>query len=285
MQKILPNRVKHYSTNPDSPDLPTEAECARYLAYTDWDRYKIVEDILNSFIKQPPFINQLYHDQQVDQMEQQIQVLRKIISPEVIANVEEQYLWAIEQNPSDWLLHWNFGEFLEETNNYDEAARQFSLVLNYMPNRYHAWAKLGLLSGLQGDIDTAINYNLRALNIYPFFPDACFNVGFAYQLQGKLDKAVEQYFKAIRLKPDHAQAYNNLGIILYQQGKITQATKTYRDGLKFVPDDLDMHYNLGLMLEAQGHRDEAIKEFHTALKIDPNSTRARQALAAIEKRQ
>jgi len=62
-------------------------------------------------------------------------------------------------------------------------------------------------------------------------------------------------------------------------------TKTYRDGLKFVPDDLDMHYNLGLMLEAQGHRDEAIKEFHTALKIDPNSTRARQALAAIEKRQ
>jgi len=284
IQNILPNRVKRYSTNPDFPDLPTEAECTRYLAYTDWDQYKIVEDVLNSFIKQPPFINQLYHVQQVDRMEQQIQVLRKVISPEVIGNIEGQYFWAIEQNPSDWWLHWNFGEFLEEMKNYGEAFRQFRLVLDYMPYRYEAWAKLGLLSGFQGDIDTAINYNLKALNINPIFPDACFNIGLAYQLQGNLDKAVEQYFKAIRLKPDHAQAYNNLGTVLYQQGKIAQATKTYRDGLKFVPDDRDMHYNLGLILEAQGHRDEAIKELHIALQIDPNSPKVRRVLRSIEGR-
>ena len=258
VDKILPERIKPEIAK--KRPLASEEECARHLAYTDWDKYKIMEYVLNSFVKQPPFTNQLYHDKQVEQMEQKIQVLRKVISPEVIG---KQYFWAIEQNPSDWWLHWNFGEFLEEMNDYSEAVRQFRLVLDYMPNRYQAWAKLGMLSGLQGNLTTAVNYNLKALNIYPIFPDACYNIGFAYQLQGNLDKAVEQYFKAIQLKPDHARAYNNLGVILYQQGKIDQAIKIYRDGLRFVPDDLDMHSNLGLILEAQGHRDEAIKELRT----------------------
>jgi tetratricopeptide (TPR) repeat protein len=282
VEKILPERIKSEIAK-ERPFL-SEEECARYLAYTDWDKYKIMEYVLNSFVKQPPFTNQLYHDQQVEQMEQQIQILRKVISPEVIGKVEGQYFWAIEQNPSDWWLHWNFGEFLEEMNNYSEAARQFRLVLNSMPNRYQAWAKLGLLSGLQGDVNTAVNYNLKALNIYPIFPDARFNMGLAYQLQGNFDKAIEQYFKAIQLKPDHARAYNNLGVILYQQGKIAQATKIYRDGLRFVPDDLDMHSNLGLILEAQGHRDEAVKELRLALKIDPNSVKVRRLLRSIEGR-
>ena len=280
VDKILPERIKSEITREKS--LASEEDCARYLAYTDWDKYKIMEYVLDSFIKQPPFTNQLYHDRQVEQIEQQIQVLGKIISPEVIKKVDEQYSWAIKQNPSNWQLHWNFGEFLEEMKNYGEAARQFRLVLDYMPNCYQAWAKLGLLSGLRGDINTAVDYNLKALKIYPIFPDACFNIGFAYQLQGNLDKAVEQYFKAIQLKPDYARAYNNLGVILYQQGKIDQATKTYRDGLKFVPDDLDLHYNLGLILEAQGQRDEAIKELHTALQIDPNSAKVHKILRSIE---
>jgi tetratricopeptide (TPR) repeat protein len=283
VQEILPEWVAHKNVN--GQKLLAEGECARYLAYTDWERYKIAEDVLNSYIKQAPFTNQLYHNQQVDRMERQIQALKTALSPEVIKKISAQCVWAIEQNPSDWWLHWNFGEFLENMNSYNEASRQFRLVLNYVPSRYEAWAKLGLLSGLQGDIDAAINYNLKALDINPLFPDARFNLGLAYQFQGNFNKAIEQYSDAIRLKPDHAQAYNNLGNVLYKQGKIAQAVETYRNGLKRVPNDWDLHYNLGLMLEAQGQRDEAVKELRIALQIDPNSARALQALAAIEKNQ
>jgi tetratricopeptide (TPR) repeat protein len=283
VEEILPERIKSGETARERP-LPSAEECARYLAYTDWDKYKIVEDVLNSYIRQPPFTNQLYHDRRVEQMEQQIRILKKVFSPEVTGQIERQYSWAIEQNPSDWWLHWNFGEFLEEMKNYGEASRHYRLVLDYMPNRYQAWAKLGLLSGMLGDINAAVNYNLKALNIYPIFPDACFNMGLAYQLQGDLDKAVEQYLKAIKLKPDYARAYNNLGVIFYQQGKADQATKIYRDGLQFVPDDLDMHSNLGIILDAQGLKDEAIKELRTALEIDPNSAKVRRLLTSIERR-
>jgi len=282
VQEILPKRIERYKVN-ECP-LPNEAECSRYLAYTDWDRYRTTEQVLNSYIKKAPFTNQLYHNQRIRQMEQKLKAHKAHLSPEVLNEVVVQYQWAIQQTPSDWWLHWKYGELLEELENYNSAARQYRLVLNYMPTRYEAHAKLGFLSGKQGNLNAAITHNLQAIRINPIFADAYFNLGLAYHMQGEVDKSIEHYSKAIRFKPDHAQAYNNLAVMLYQQGKIDEAIETYRDGLTPVPDDLDMHYNLGILLEGQGHTDEALKELHTALKIDPNSIKTRKVLEAILKK-
>ena len=281
VEKILPERIKLNKAN-ECP-FPTEEECARLLAYTDWDLYKIADQVLDEFIKQAPFTNQLYHNQRVKQMEQELNALKANLSPEVLNEVEFQYRWAIQQTPSDWWLHWKYGELLEELQNYNAAAEQYRLVLNYVPHRYEAYAKLGLLFGKQGNVNAAITHNQKAVRIYPFFADAYFNLGLAYHIQGSLDKAVEHYSKAIRLKPDLAQAYNNLAAVLFQQGKLSEAVQTYRNGLILVPDDLDLHYNLGIMLEKQGHRDEALRELRTALKIDPNSTKVRKILNVVLK--
>jgi len=280
-EKILPERIK--LNKADERPFPTEEECARYLAYTDWDRYKIYSKILNEYIKQAPFTNQLYNDRRVSQMEQELKALEDSLSPDVLKEVEGQYRWAIQQTPSDYELHWKYGELLEDLGNYNVAARQYRLVLDYMPYHFEAYAKLGLLFGKGGDLDEAIAHNLEAIRIYPFFVDAYFNLGLAYHVQGRLDKAVEHYSKAIRLKPDLPQAYNNLATVLFQQGKVDEAMETYRNGLILVPDDLDLHYNLGIMLERQGHRDEAIKELRTALQIDPNSVKVRKILSTILK--
>jgi tetratricopeptide (TPR) repeat protein len=279
VEEILPQRIKRYEA--DERPFPTEAECARHLAYTDWDRYKIADEVLEGFIKQAPFTNQLYHELRVRQIEQKIEALKANLSPEVLKEVEVQYRWAIQQTPSDWWLHWKYGELLEDLGNYNTAAEQYRLVLNYVPHRYEAYAKLGLLFGKQGNSDAAITHNIEAVRIYPFFADAYFNLGLAYHVQGRLDKAVENYSKAIRLKPDLAQAYNNLATVLFQQGKLGEAVQTYRNGLILVSDDLDLHYNLGIMLEEQGHRDEALKELRTALQIDPNSIKTRKVLKFI----
>ncbi len=280
VEKILPERINRYKTE---QQFLTEAECARYLAYTNWDRYKIAGEVLNGYIKQAPFTNQLYHNQRVTQMEQKLNTLKVCLSPEALNEAQAKYRWAIEQSPSDWWLHWKYGELLEELGSNNAAAEQYCLVLNIVPHRYEAYAKLGLLSGKQGNLDVAITQNLEAVRVNPIYADAHFNLGLAYQLQDRLDRAVEHYSKAIQFKPNYAQAYNNLAVVLFQQGKIGEAVKTYRNGLKFVPDDLDLHYNLGLMLEQQGHRDEAVKELRAALQIDPNSVKTHRALRAILK--
>ena len=281
VEKILPERIK--LNKADERPFPTEEECARLLAYTDWDLYKIYSKVLNEYIKQAPFTNQLYNDQRISQMEQELKALEDSLSPDVLKEVGSQYRWAIQQTPSDSWLHLKYGELLEDLGNYDAAARQYRLVLDYMPYHFEAYAKLGLLFGKGGDLDAAIAHNLEAVRIYPFFVDAYFNLGLAYHVQGRLDKAVEHYSKAIRLKPDQAQAYNNLAAVLFQQDKVAEAMETYRYGLILVPDNLDLHYNLGILLEEQGHREDALKELRTALKIDPNSTKVRKILNVVLK--
>jgi tetratricopeptide (TPR) repeat protein len=283
VEKILLERIKRHGAGEQS--IPTEAECAEYLAYTDWDKHRIAEKVLNEFIRQPPFTNQLYHDQRVEQMEQEIKALKDAISPKVTGEIESQYRRAIEQTPSDWWLHWKYGLLLEDLEKYGDAARQNRSVIDYMPYHYEAYAKLGFLSGRQGDLDAAIACNLEAVRIYPSYAEAYYNLGFACQLQRKLDKAVEYYYKAIRFMPDNTPAYNNLGLVLYQQGKVTEALDMYRSGLKAMPENLNLHYNFGILLEKQGHRDEAIKELRAALQIDPNSAKVRKKLSEILKEQ
>jgi tetratricopeptide (TPR) repeat protein len=102
VENILPERIKRYKAE---QQLPTDAECEEYLAYTDWNRYKITEEILNAYIKQAPFTNQLYHKQRVTQMEQQVKTLKAFLTLEVFNEVQAQYRWAIQQSPSDWWLH------------------------------------------------------------------------------------------------------------------------------------------------------------------------------------
>jgi tetratricopeptide (TPR) repeat protein len=281
VEKILPERIKSYRV--DERPFLSEVECAQDLAYTDWDRCNIAEKVLNDYIKQAPFTNQLYHNQRLRRMEQEINALKASISPEVINQVEAGYRRAIEQTPSDWWLHWKYGQLLEDLGKSEAAAHQYRLVLDSVPHHYEALALLGLLCGKEGDLDAAINYNLQSVRIYPPFPESHFNLGFAYHLKKDYDKAVEHYSRVVRLVPNRAEAHNNLGLVLFQQGKVEEAIKAYRNGLKFVPDNLDLHYNLGIVLAEKGQRDEALKELHAALQIDPNSVKVRKILSAIKK--
>ncbi|MBW7991885.1 MAG: tetratricopeptide repeat protein [Planctomycetes bacterium] len=280
-EKILPEWIK--LKKEEERSFPTEEECARLLAYTDWDLYKIYSIILNDYFKQAPFTNQLYNDRRISQIGQELKALEDSLSPKVLNEVEGQYRWAIQQTPSDSWLHLKFAELLEDLGNHNAAANQYRLVLDYMPNHFVAYAKLGLLFGKAGDLDTAIAHNLEAVRIYPVFAEAYFNLGFAYQLQKKYDQSVKHYSQAILLVPDNAITYNNLGSVLYQQGKVDEAIETYRNGLKIIPDNLDLHYNLGIVLEEQGHREEALRELRTALKIEPNSTKVRKILNIVLK--
>jgi len=283
VEEILPERIARYRA--DERAFSTEAECARYLAYTAWDRFKIADEVLTDFIKQPPFTNQLYHSRRVGQMEQKIlKALEDYFSPTGLKEVQAQYHWAVQQTPSDWWLHWKYAGLLEELGDYNAAAGEYRLVLSLVPNRYRAHAKLGYLSGKQGDLDAAIEHSLRAIQINPTYADAYFNVGVAYQSQDRPDDAVKYYSKAVQFAPYETRACNNLGLVLYRQGKISEAMETYRNGLEFVPDDLDLHYNLGVMLAMQGRGNEAVKELRAALQIDPNCIEARKVLEVILKK-
>ncbi len=278
VEKILPERIKRFRIH--TRTLPTEAECARYLAYNPWDRHDIAEKVLNDFIKQPPFNNQLYQDQRVARMERNIKDLKARLSPGSLNEIDSQYQWAVAQAPSDTWLKWKYALFLEFCERYDDALRQFRLVLEDMPHHYESYAKIGFIFGVMGDLDSAVTYSLKAVSIYPSFAEAYFNLGLAYHFKNQMEEAIDAYKKSIRFMPNQSQAYNNLGLVLYKLDRREEAVRAYQEGLEIMPDNLNLHYNYGLVLKNVGRTDEAIKELRAALEIDPNSEKTQKALRA-----
>ncbi len=283
-QKILPpDWTKRQKAN--KRPILTKAECAEYLAYTNLDRHQIADEVLNVFIKKPPFTNQLYHEELVRQMEQNLKALRVYLAPEALGRAAVQYRQAIQKTPSDWRLRGKYGQLLMKgLKDFQAAAEQYRLMRKFLPHSYVGHIALGAVSRELSDFDEVIAQYMEAIRIKPTCIDAHYYVAWAYQKQGRMDKAIEYYSKTLRLQPDRVPAYYNLAEILYRKGKVKEAVETYHKGLLFVPDSPNLHYNLGILLDRQGHRREAIKELNTALQIDPSSTKIRRVLEAILKK-
>jgi tetratricopeptide (TPR) repeat protein len=282
VEQILPDRIKNAKLK--KRQLLAETECARRLAYTDWDREKIADEILNGFVRKAPFTNQLDHAQRVRQMQEELYALKANLTQDALEKSADQYRQAIQDDSDDWVLHWKYGKLLAEgLKDYQAAAKEYRLVQDFLPHSYTVYNALGsVLRGL-GDLDGASTQYRKAIRIKPTCGDAYYYLGWAYQKQGKTEKAVRYYHKAVRWQPDCMPAYNNLAEILYQQGKIDQAVKICRKGLLFVPDSPILHCNLGTLLRKQGRRNEAIKELKVALELDPNSTEIRKILEAVSR--
>jgi len=284
LEEILPGHIQRHK-GVERP-LLTEAQCAQRLAYNDLARHKIAYQILNSHIKEPPFTNQLYHKQQVRQMEQKLEALKADLTPEVLNNTAAEYRRAIENEPSDWWLRWRYALLLsDKMGKHREAAEQLRLLQQYWPHSYKAHTTQGLALAKLGAIDTAIAEYMKAIKIKPTCANTHYYLGLAYQAKGQIDKAAQYYSKTIRLQPNFSKAYESLGTVLFQQGKLDEAVQAYRKGLLFVPGDVVLHYNLGILLEKQGRTDKAIKELQAALRIDPNSVEIRRALKAFKQKQ
>ncbi|MBN2591166.1 MAG: tetratricopeptide repeat protein [Sedimentisphaerales bacterium] len=284
VQEILPEQIKNNAATANvtgNTNFPSEQEVARYLAYTDWEKYSIVKKVLEDYLKHPPFTNQLYQEDRIKQEEQKIKVLKAVLTEDVQKEVERENVWAIKQTPSDVWLYWKYGLMLENHDNVAGAALQYEMIIKLEPTHHDAYAKLGLLYGFMGQTDKAIEYNLKALKLYPYYAVVYYNMGVAYHLKQMYDKAIDNYEKAISLNPRQADVYYNYALLLYDQGKVKEALDILYSGLKYAPDNLDLHYGLAIMLNSQGRRDEAVKELREALKIDPNHADARKTLDSI----
>jgi tetratricopeptide (TPR) repeat protein len=283
VEELLAQRViVHRADN----TLPlTQAECAQRLAYTEWDKYVIADEVLKRFIRNPPFTNQLYHEERIRTMEQEQKNLKANITPDALEKAAVQYRQAIGNGPQDFYLRWKYGRLLaEDLKDYKAAAEQFKLVQSSIPHSYVMYNALGSVLQAAGDLDAAIAHYLTAIRIKPTCGDAHYYLGLTYQKLGKTKKAKKHYSKATRFWPDCIAAYNNLADILYRQGKIDKAVETCRKGLIFTPDSPLLFCSLGFLLYRQGHRDAAIKELYNCLELDPNFVQAHEVLEVILKK-
>jgi len=282
IEKVLPGRIKNEKSS--KQQVTDENRCRQLLAYSDWDKYTILQSMLNEYIVFPPFTNQLYHDEQVESLKQQISSLKDSLSEQVFSQIDVLYRRAIEKRPADWMLHWKYGKLLMDgRKDYRLAAEEYYKVLELMPRYYMTNVMLGAMWWDLGDYDKALGYFKEALKIKPTYAPAYYDIGLICQTKKMTKEAQSYYETAVRLSPEHYPSYINLGGLLAGQGKLDEAIRVCREGLSFCPDSVDLRYNLGCFLSLNGQKDEAVKEFRLVLKTDPGHKRAKRDLGKMLK--
>ena len=282
VEKALPARIRIMRKGEGA--VASEEHCAERLAFTDWDRYRVAEEVLNGFIKKPPFINQLYHKSRVERLERDVESAKGGLTAESLEKAAGQYRQAIEGRKNDWLLHYKYGKLLaEDLKNYSAAGEEYRIVQNLLPHSWIGYNALGSVLHAQGDLDGAIIQYKKAIAINPACDPAHYRLGWAYRTKGDLGKAEKHFTELARLRPDSVPAYENLATIYKDQDKLDAAIEILRKGLVHCPDSITLHANLGSLYKRQGKRDEAIGQFKAALALDPNSAPIRAALDSLLK--
>jgi tetratricopeptide (TPR) repeat protein len=271
VEHILPDKIKIQKAE---ASVPSETDCTRLLAYTDYDNLRITKGNFNTISKEATFFNQVYHDEATDFWRQKTERIESGIGPGAFAGALEKYKQAIELNGADRYLRRNYAKLLTKDTKYAKyayiIAEQYRLVIEQIPYDYRSLVDLATWEAALGNIDSALEHAVKAVELIPMDAIANYSTGVLYEKKGRYEEAQKYATVAMKLNPISALTYKSLALILGRQGKIEQAEKVYRKGIEAVPDDASLHLNLGLLLRAKGQFKEADKELQKAIELDPN---------------
>lgn len=166
---------------------------------------------------------------------------------------------------------YNMGLFHLNSSQLDEAIRYLNKSLDLEPNYYLALNALGLAYSMKGNLEKAVYYYKKCLESNPLFTEARNNLGSVYQEMGELEKAEKEFKKAVSDKNYNARelAYYNLARLYLMQNK-TEVALEYIQKAIDLDNELAMAHNLkGIICERLNNLEEAIQSYHQASKLVP----------------
>ncbi len=253
--------------------MPTQADIARRLAFTDFDRQRVGEE-MRLRLQQPPFTYQI-NSQARDERWQET-LARLETSP---AQADAEYQDALKLAPDDWVLHANYARLLETSEDDPAAARQWQEVARLMPYEPDAWFQLGNLAYTARAFADAQDFFQKALEHKSDLPEGMNGLGLSLAAQGKIDEAVREFKAALRLNPSFSAARVDLAVTLANQGKIPEAMAEYRTVLQRDTNNVAARINLAKLLASQNKTNQAMILLKEALVLKPDEPVANFDLA------
>lgn len=292
----------------------TFAQCARWLALTEWDQRRVYEEV-GRRIMQPPFINQSNHTNQVAFVRQKLADLRAQMTAARFTEAKAIYEDALKRDGSDFYLRGNYAKLLEDNNDLKGAIAQWDELVKLLPHQPAGFYYRGKLLGQTGDGDAAMASLNRALEIRPDLVEAMneqskvlLRAGKPEEALRKLEEidrlhpnnsrihlqmaealarlnrrpeAMRQLERAVELQPANWEARYLLGVELAAQEKIKEARDQFAAVVQLRPEYPLAHLNLGVALAREQRVREAVSEFQQVLKYDPNNARAKEFLQQL----
>ncbi len=279
IEKILPESIK---VKKSENNLLSEQQCAEHLAYGEWDIHKTFEKVLWGFIKKPPFTSQLYQDERVKEIEDQIEFFSRSNTSNGSKAAFRVYQKAIKLYPDDWLLHWKYGNFLAAVGSYRVSETELRKALSYLPHCY-IFHDLGKVIFYQGRFEEAMKYYHKSLELKPTFASGYYSIASVYHKKKDFGNAIKYYSKALEIDPKLSlAAYSNFAAALNDFGQTERAEFVFRAGIDSFPESASLHYIFSIFLERHGRRTEAIGESLEALRMQPDQKEFKKRIKKLQ---
>ncbi len=183
------------------------------------------------------------------------------------------------------------------------------------PNYHSVLYAMGVCHGVKGELDEAISFLERAVEIYPPFAHAYYNLGLTYCQKFDLENAVKAYEAAIaadgsdgeirrkaRKQLDDLEAVVKAsgitlstyirnrrifdrGFLALQEGRFQAAIDLFAQVLATEEDHVQSYGNMGLAYAILGNRQKALECLDKAIERDPGYEPAivnRQVIASLK---
>ena len=228
---ILPDNIKRQKTDRGTRSLQ---QCKDRFVYTAFEESNLAAHVLNAYIKKPPFTNQLYHTDRINEYQKNIARLKTIHKETpYLKGVVSQYKQRIFENPTDWKLHYKLGVVLfRGQQEPDLALDEFKKVVTFVPDTL------------------SYNYILRIL-----------------KKQDKLDESIRYYEQLLKITTGKWKTYNDYAEVLREKGDYKNAIKNFQKSLYLFPSpDLDIYILLADSYNKTGNRQKALRVIRKALR-------------------
>jgi serine/threonine-protein kinase len=178
---------------------------------------------------------------------------------------------AVAKNPNDVNARLTLANALAATKNYDDAFKEYDLVIKSNPKLVSAYGYAGTLAQSLGDFDRAINYFKNGITQNPSNIYLYLSMSDVFVQEKKYDQARTALDQALKIDGNSAQAYWRIGDLDRLQGKPAQALISYGRAAAIDPDLPEAHYSLGQLALLRNQKDEAIRQFQMVVN-NPNTS-------------
>ncbi len=117
----------------------------------------------------------------------------------------------------------------------------------------------GVTAALKGDVEQAVHFFQRTIEMDPRFLAAYHQLGRCYARLGRLDEAIDLFVRVIKEKPNQLPLRIDLGNALLESGKLREAEQIFNEVLTVKPDHQRAQLGLAQSAYHQERWEEAMR--------------------------
>jgi len=166
-------------------------------------------------------------------------------------------------SPAGHELH---AESLETQGKWDEAAKEYRLILEQNPQMPGIHFRLGRLLLSKGnptdaDAEEAKKQMQQELEIDPNNPGADYVLGEMARQSQQWDEAIRHLSHAAKVDSSFGDAFVGWGVALVSEKKFSDAISPLETAVKMQPGNAEAHYFLGMAYARTGRKQDGDREF------------------------